>query len=86
MVGNGERFGFEAHCAVFEAAEPVAVELVDFAGEYGFVGDVFPFPAVAEEVCVELYVGAFQQSVDKAVVASDGDALTGVVEVVVVEG
>ena len=41
---------------------------------------------VGEEIGVEPYLHAVKQTVNQAVVASDGDALIGVVEIVVVKG
>ena len=39
MVWLVECLGLEAHRAVFELAEAVAVKLVDFSGEHNLVGD-----------------------------------------------
>lgn len=86
MVWLVECLGLETHCAVFELAEAVAVKLVDFSGEYNPVGDGFPAGAVGEEIGVQPYLHAVKQPVNQAVIASDGDALIGVVEIVVVKG
>ena len=86
MVWLVECLGLEAHGAVFELAEAVAVKLVDFSGEYNLVGDGLPAGAVGEEICVQPYLHAVKQTVNQAVVASDGDALIGVVEIVVIKG
>ena len=86
IVGGVEGFGVEADGAIFEFAEAVAVEFVDFTGEYDLVGNGFPVPTVGKEVGVETQVYSVEQPVDQAVIAADGYALIEIVEVVVVEG
>ena len=86
MIGFGECLGLETHGAILERAIVIVEKLVDFAGENYTVGHRFPVLAVVEKVGVEAHFDAFEESVDKAIVPPDGDALIEVVEVIVVEG
>ena len=84
VVGCVECLGLEAHGAVVESSEAVVEELVDGSGEDDAPGLLLPVVAVGEEVGAGPDVDAAEQLVGESVVAADGDALVGVVEVVVV--
>lgn len=74
-VGLVKSLRLEAHGAVLELAEAVAVKLVDFPGKHNPVGHRLPMRAVGEEVGVEFYLYAIKKSVDQPVVTAYGYAL-----------
>ena len=84
VVGGVERFFLEVDGAVFQLAEAVAVEFINLTGEDDFFSLGFPVFSAGEEVLVHSCFDAFQQGCGEFVVTADGDALVGIVEVVVV--
>lgn len=84
-VGSVKGFLLEADCSIIELPEAVTIELVDFSGEDDFIGLGGPVVPVFEEVDTGAALDAFEETVDKAVVPSDRDALICVIEIVVVE-
>ena len=84
VVGLWLHLGLEAHGAEVEVAVTILEELVELAGVDDRRRHLLPMGAVVEEVGVGAGVDTLQQSVDEAVVASHGNALVEVVEIVVV--
>ena len=84
VVGLGLHLGLEAHCAEVEMTVTILEELIELAGVDDHRRHLLPMGAVVEEVGVGAGVDTLQQSVDEAVVASHGNALVEVVEIVVV--
>lgn len=84
VVGLGLHLGLEAHGAEVEVTVTILEELVELAGVDDRRRHLLPMGAVIEEVGVGAGVDTLQQSVDEAVVASHGNALVEVVEIVVV--
>lgn len=74
-VGLVKSLRLKAHGTVFELAEAVAVKLVDFAGKNNPVSHRLPMRAVGEEVGVELYIDAVEESVNQPVVTAYGYTL-----------
>ena len=84
VVGLGLHLGLEAHGAEVEVAVTILEELVELAGVDDLRRHLLPVGAVVEEIGVDAGVDALKQSVDEAVVASHGNALVEVVEIVVI--
>ena len=84
VVRGIERFFLEVDGAVFQLAEAVAVEFINLTGEDDFFSLGFPVFSAGEEVLVHAGFDAFEQGCGEFVVTADGDALVGIVEVVVV--
>ena len=84
VVGGIEHLVLEGNGAVFELAEAVAIELINLAGEDDFIGQGFPVLTAGEEILVHAAVNTRQQRLGELVVAADGYALVGIVEVVVI--
>ena len=84
-IGLRQRLLLETDGAVFETAVAEVEVLVYLSCEDNLLGQTFPVAAVGKEVGVQSGLNAVEQSVNEFVVAANGYALEGVVEVVVVE-
>ena len=84
VVGHGQCFFLESYGAILQFAEAIVEVLIDFPREDDLVGQSLPVAAITEEVSASPGLNACQQSVDQAVVASRGNTLVEVVEIVVV--
>lgn len=77
---------FKPYGTIVELSESEVVEFIDSSGKENFVRLRFPIFAIFKEVCVDLGVDAFKQTVNQFVVSSDGYTLVFVVEIIIVVG
>ena len=77
---------FKPYGTIVELSESEVVEFIDSSGKENFVRLRLPIFAIFKEVCVDLGVDAFKQTVNQFVVSSDGDTLVFVVEIIIVVG
>lgn len=71
--------------SVLQVSEAVIVEFINLARIDYPVGHVFPMLAVGEEVGIGDGFDFLQQSLNQSIVASYGDTLIFIVEIIVVE-
>ena len=86
VVARTEHLCLKPHGAVFEMSQTMVKPCVNSACVENPVGQRKQLVSVLQEVDARAHLNASQQSVGQTIVAAHGNALPGVVEVVIVEG
>lgn len=86
IIGGVADFRLKPHRAVLQPTETIVIELVDFTAEHNRVGHRRQPLAVIEEIAAADDLHAVEQAVNQRVIATLGNALPQVVEIIVVKG
>ena len=84
VIGGIKDFFLKTNCTIFKFSEAITKILIEFAGIQHFIGNLLPMLAIIKEICIQLNIYAFEQTIYQLIKTTDRYPLETIVEIVII--